>query len=79
MKIFSKSNKVNGKDIISIKVSVTQFRTTLVSLKVINYKVERIQWNSFILTYVYVNVKIMLLIQFILPEHQNTMISCNSE
>lgn len=79
MKIFSKSNKVNGKDVISIKVSVTQFRTTLVSLKVINYKVERIQWNSFILTYVYVNVKIMLLIQFILPEHQNTMISCNSE
>lgn len=43
MKIFSKSNKVNGKDVISIKVSVTQFRTTLVSLKVINYKVERIQ------------------------------------
>lgn len=77
MKLFNKSNKVSGKDVISIKVSVTQFKTTLVSLKVINYKVERVEWNSFILAYVYVNVKIMLLIQFILPEH--SMISFNSE
>lgn len=67
MKIFNKSNKVSGKDAISIKVS-TKFKTTLISLKVINYKVEGIQWNCFTLAYVYVNVKIILPIQFILPE-----------
>lgn len=77
MKIFSKSNKVSGKDVISIKVRITQFKTTLVSLKVTNYKVERVERSSFILAYVYVNVKIMLLIQFILTEH--SMISYNSE
>lgn len=71
MKILNKSSKVSGKDLyaISIKVSVTQFKRILVSLKVINNKVERVQWNRFILAYVYVNVKIIVLIQFILPEH----------
>lgn len=77
MKIFSKSNKVSGKDVIMIKVSVTQFQTTPVSLKFINYKVERVQWNSFILAYVYINVKIISLIQSVVSEH--SMISYNSE
>lgn len=73
MKILNKSNKVSGEDlyVISIKVSVTEFKTNLVSLKVIHYKVETVQWTHFILAYAYVNVKIILPIQFILPELQD--------
>ena len=47
---------------------VIQFKTNLVSLKVTNDKVSTV--THFILAYVYENVKIILVIQFLLLELQ---------
>lgn len=44
----------------------TQFKTKLVSLKVANDKVKTVQWSNFILAYVYENVKIISVKQFLL-------------